>query len=60
MFAPNESQRIVNKNHVEPTKEELFQMLGKDPRRESKTFYAKKKVEGDGLEKVLSESIDEQ
>ena len=35
-------------------------MLGKDPRRESKTFYAKKKVEGDGLEKVLSESIDEQ
>ena len=35
-------------------------MLGKDPRRESKTFYVKKKVEDDGLEKVLSESIDEQ
>ena len=38
VFAPNESQRIVNKGHREPTKEELFQMLGQGHRRETKSF----------------------
>ena len=41
MPPPNESQRIVNKNYIEPSKEEMFQMLGKDSRRESKSFAMK-------------------